>query len=104
MVVTSCSTDAGTGVTGVKSLADVLLPPAIFTITNTATTTMTSPTAPQAIIAPDSLRGGEAGAGLPPGRGGFPPLPRPPLALATFPAGALPVTGRLWARLRSLAL
>src|SRR5580704_4912315 len=110
MLVTSCTTDAGAGVTAVKSPADAELPLASFTITNTATITMTRPTAPHAIMAPDSRRGWGTGAGRPPGRGVLPPLPPPgppglpAFAVGAFPVAVLPVTDRLWARLRSLAL
>src|ERR1700677_2756872 len=105
MLVTSCTTAAGAGVAAVQvALALLVLPPPpTFTATSTTTTTMTSPTALQAIRVGESrLLLGVGAAGLPPGRGVFPPLapPAPPAFLAT----SLPVTGRLWARLLSLAL
>src|ERR1035441_2989247 len=104
MVVTSLTTEAGAGVTGVNALeVEDELP--ILTMTRTTTMITTRPTAPQAIMAPVILRGWRAGAGLVPGRGVFPPLRgAAPVALPDFPVGALPEIGRLWALLRSLAL
>src|SRR5580698_1784865 len=111
MLVTSCTTEAGAGATGVYVALALfgLEPPVAFTITSTTTMTMTRPTAPQAIIAPEIRRPGATGAGPAPGRGRgvLPPWPPPPLApaaLPPLPLGVLPVTGRLAALLRSLAL
>ena len=84
---------------------------ATFTTTSTATMTMTRPTAPQANTAPENRLGFGRRRG-PAARAGacsrrhcrLRPLGRAPVALPDFPVGDLPDTGRLWARLRSLAL
>ena len=57
MLVTSLTTDAAAGVTGVKAalaLEELLV---AFTMTSTTMMMMTRPTAPQAIRAPDMRRG-----------------------------------------------
>ena len=91
---------AGAGVTGVKEVSVEL--PVTLTMTRTATTTTTRPTAPQVRRAVRLARGAAAVAGRPAPRSWCVPALLP--AVPPLPDGALAETGRLWARLLSLAL
>ena len=106
MLVTSRTTEAGAGVTGVYDALVLFEPSAALTTTSTKITTTTSPTAIHAMTVPDSLRGARPSAVRLPGLGLglFPPVLAAPPTTLPLPPGALVDTGRIWARLLSLAL